>query len=147
MPAAPGTSGVFARRRTVAASDIDELQHVNNVVWLRYIVHLAHAHYEALGFDFDDDRRTGGVWVVRRHEIDYHRAAPADAQLVEETWVSHIHGARLMRHSRFSLTADGSLLVQARSLWAYVDPTTMKPKRIPPPVAARYTVVELDDPA
>jgi hypothetical protein len=38
-PAAHAT--LFRRRRTVAAND--ELGHVNNVVWLRHIVQLAHA--------------------------------------------------------------------------------------------------------
>jgi acyl-CoA thioester hydrolase len=137
----PNADGVFKRPRTVAAADIDELYHVNNIVWLRYIVQLAFAHYEALGFDFDEDRRGGGVWVVRRHEIDYQRSAPEGAELIEETWVSHLHGARLVRDSRFSLSADGSILVTARSEWAYVDPATMKPKRVPRPIAARYTLV------
>lgn len=144
MTVAAGSSAVFTRQRTVAAGDVDELQHVNNIVWLRYVVHLAYAHYEALGFDFEEDQRAGGVWVVRRHEIEYHRGAPAQAELLEETWVAHLHGARLVRHSRFSLVADGSLLVTARSLWAYVDPATMKPKRIPSEVSTRYTVVQLD---
>lgn len=137
---------LFARRRTVSAKDIDQLGHVNNVVWLRYIVQLAHAHYEALGFDFYADREAGGVWVVRRHEIDYHRSAPEHAELIEETWVSHVHGARLVRHSRVRLAAGDQLLVSARSLWAYVDPATMKPKRIPSDVVARYAILTRDDP-
>jgi acyl-CoA thioester hydrolase len=139
------TGARFSRRRTVAANDIDELRHVNNVTWLRYIVQLGHAHYESLGFDFHEDRRAGAVWVVRRHEIDYHRGASEGAELLEDTWVSHVHGARLLRHSRFRLAADGTLLVQARSLWAYVDPITMKPKRIPREVIARYTVLIHED--
>lgn len=134
-------AAVFSRRRVVASTDIDELRHVNNIVWLRYVVQLAFAHYEALGFNFEDDRRAGGVWVVRRHEIDYHLSAAEDAELIEETWVSHLHGARLVRQSRFSRADDGSILVAASSLWAYVDPTTMKPKRVPAAIAARYTIV------
>ncbi len=144
-PSHAETGARFSRRRTVAGNDVDELQHVNNVVWLRYIVQLAHAHYESLGFDFHEDRRAGAVWVVRRHEIDYHRGAAEGAELLEETWVSHVHGARLVRHSRFCLATDGTLLVQARSLWAYVDPLTMKPNRIPQDVIARYTLLLDED--
>lgn len=132
------TSPVFTRRRNSAEKDIDQLAHVNNVVWLRWVVQLAHAHSQALGFDFDDDLRSGCVWVVRRHEIDYHRSADLGADIVEETWVSELHGARLVRHSRFLLGDAGPLLVAARTLWAWVELATMRPKRVPKEIAERF---------
>jgi acyl-CoA thioester hydrolase len=143
-PAAAATGpAVFRRQRTVVEHDIDQLDHVNNVVWLKFIVHLAHAHYEALGFSFERDRRDGGVWVVRRHEVDYQRSAPLGARIAEETWVSELRGARLVRHSRFR-ASEGAMLVSARSIWAYIDPATMRPKRVPLEVAARYTLLPAD---
>ena len=41
--------GVFERTRVVSAEDLDQLGHVNNVVWLRFVVELAEAHARASG--------------------------------------------------------------------------------------------------
>jgi len=120
--------------------DVDELDHVNNVVWVRYVIQLAFAHAEALGFDFEEDKRSGHVWVVSRHEIDYQRSAPLGAEIAEETWVSELHGARLVRHSRFSLGSGGPLLVSARTVWAWVELASMRPKRVPKEMVERFPI-------
>jgi acyl-CoA thioester hydrolase len=134
------TNVVFRRSRVVAERDVDELGHVNNVVWVGYVIQLAFAHSKALGFDFEAEKRSGHVWVVRRHEIDYLRSAPLGAEVAEETWVAELHGARLVRHSRFSLGSDGPLLVSARTVWAWVELTSMRPKRVPKEIAARFPI-------
>jgi acyl-CoA thioesterase FadM len=38
---------VFSRHRSIEESDLDALDHVNNVVWLRFMVELADAHSSA----------------------------------------------------------------------------------------------------
>jgi acyl-CoA thioester hydrolase len=133
---------IFRRWRTIAERHTDELAHVNNAVWVRFVVDLAQAHSDALGLDFDTYRRLGGLWVVRRHEIDYHHNAAAGDEIIEATWVSEMRGARCVRHARF-LAADGETeLVRATTLWAFVDATTLRPKRCPADVAARFVVCE-----
>ena len=56
---------------TAAADDIDELGHVSNLVYLRWVLDAALAHSAAAGWDHAAYRRLGAVFVVRRHEIDY----------------------------------------------------------------------------
>ena len=67
----------FAARLTVITAieaDIDELGHVNNAVWVRWIQDIAVAHWQAVA---PAEHRDSYVWVVTRHEIDYLRAVAA----------------------------------------------------------------------
>jgi acyl-CoA thioester hydrolase len=130
--------GVYGRTRIVEARDIDGLGHVNNTVWVRYVIELAEAHASAIGFDAKATREAGGIWIVRRHEIDYHASALEGERLLEQTWVSRIRGARSVRHARFSRAADATLLLSSRTEWAFVDPDSQRPRRIPPRVLEAF---------
>jgi len=136
--------GVFRRSRLVNDEDVDFLGHVNNTVWVDFIVRLAEAHSSSLGLDWQTIRAHGGLWIVRRHEIDYHRPAHPGQELIEETWIRSIRGARSIRHARFTLAKDGSVLVSSVTQWAFCDPVTQRPKRVPKPLLERYPIVERD---
>lgn len=136
MTAAPRIP-IFRRDRTVAARDIDLLGHVNNVVWVRYVVELAAAHADALGVGFEATRELGGIWIVRRHDVLYHANVSGGSTIRESTWVSSLRGALSLRHARFESEA-GVLLVEADTEWAYVDATTLKPRRVPAGLRERF---------
>ena len=55
--------------------ELDSNGHVNNAVYLAYAEELAVLHAEARGFGREWTLIHGGAWVVRRHEIIYHRPA------------------------------------------------------------------------
>jgi len=131
---------IFERTRQVEPRHIDALGHVNNVVWVRWVAALGEAHSLASGLDFEHVKQLGGLWVVRRHEVTYLRSALPGARILEETWVSHARAARCIRHCRFS-DEKGSVYVEARSEWAWVDSITQKPKRMPQAVLDRIEVV------
>ena len=132
---------VFRRARQVAPRDVDLLGHVNNVVWVRFVVELAEAHAAALGLDFHTTRALGGIWIVRRHDVLYHANVPLGAHLHEATWVSAMRGALSHRHARFE-DAGGRLLVESETEWAWVDGKTLRPRRVPPAVRDRFDLVE-----
>jgi acyl-CoA thioester hydrolase len=138
---APPAEAVFRRVRRVPPESIDALGHVNNLAWVGFVVDLASDHSTAVGLDFEAYRRLGGFWIVRRHEIDYHRAALPSDQLLEETWISEQRGARSVRHARFRRAQGGELFVAARTEWAFVDATTQRPRRIPEAVTSRFVVL------
>jgi acyl-CoA thioester hydrolase len=120
---------------------VDLLGHVNNVVWVRFVVELAEAHAAALGLDFHTMQELGGIWIVRRHDVLYHANVPLGAEIHETTWVASLRGALSRRHARFE-TGDGGLLVEAETEWAYVDAKTLRPRRVPPAVRERFDLVE-----
>ncbi len=132
------SGSIFRRTRVVDPRDIDELGHVNNVRWVAFVGELAAAHASKRGSDNDALRESGAIWIVRRHEIDYHRSALPGEEIVEETWVEEMSGARSVRCSRFTRAADGVLLVSAKTTWAFVDSLTQRPKRIPAELLARF---------
>ena len=116
------------------------LGHVNNLVWLRFVLKLAEGHSAAVGFDAAATAAAGGVWVVQRHEIHYRRdARPGDA-IEECTWVSEMRGARSVRHARFQ-SGEGTLLVESTTDWAFVDPARGRPRRVPKEILAAFTPV------
>jgi len=132
------SGSIFRRTRVVEKADCDELGHVNNVRWLAFVGELAGAHAARRGADNDTLREQGALWIVRRHEIDYHRSALPGEEIVEETWVEAMSGARSVRHSRFTRARDGELLVSAITTWAYVDSVTQRPRRIPAEMIAEF---------
>jgi acyl-CoA thioester hydrolase len=137
---------VFVRSRAVRESEIDEIGHVNNVAWLERVIALASAHSVAAGLRFEDYVRIGGFLVVRRHVIDYLQSARLGDVLIEETWLSRMHAARTVRHARFWREGDGALVLAATTDWAWVERETLRARRIPQEVLARFTVLE-EEPA
>jgi acyl-CoA thioester hydrolase len=139
-------AATFRTTRVVEARDVDPLGHVNNAVWVRYIVSLATAHAESVGLGTEATRALGGQWIVRRHEVDYHRPAIAGDTILEDTWIESLRGARSVRCARFS-RRDGTLLVSSRTEWAFVDVESLRPRRIPPQVQAAFTPHDAPPPA
>ncbi len=135
------SADVYRRRRVIAAADVDGLGHVNNTVWVRFIIELADAHSSARGFDWKTVRALGGQWIVRRHEIDYLRSAVPGEEIVEETWVASIRGARSVRMCRFTRPSDGLEYVTSTTQWAFTDKETQKPRRIPLEILKEFAPV------
>ncbi|HYE29644.1 MAG TPA: thioesterase family protein [Allosphingosinicella sp.] len=125
----------FEKRIVANSDDIDELGHVNNAVWVRWIQDLATAHWRAVASPAQVDAY---VWVVVRHEIDYLRAVLAGEAVIGRTWVGEApKGARFDRHVEF-VGEDGRPRVRARTTWAILDRTTGRPVRVPDEVAAPF---------
>ena len=125
----------FAIAITATAADIDELGHVNNAVWVRWIQQIATAHWEAVA---PADHRAAYIWVVTRHEIDYRGNVAAGETVRAETWVdTPPQGARFDRKVCF-ICADGRVKVEAVTTWALIDRATSRLLRIRPEVAAPF---------
>ncbi len=125
----------FTRVFTAAPDDIDELGHVNNAVWVRWIQDMATAHWVAVA---PVEQVEAYVWVVTRHEIDYRGNVGPGERVTAETWVAESpRGARFDRHVRF-LGEDGRVRVEAKTTWAMIDRATGKLVRVRPEVAAPF---------
>ncbi len=125
----------FKQDFTAHADDIDELGHVNNAVWVRWIQDLAVAHWHAVA---PAEHQDAYVWVVTRHEIDYRGNVGYGEQVVGETWVPEPpRGARFDRHFRFT-GGDGRVRVEGITTWAMIDRATARLVRIRPEIAAPF---------
>jgi acyl-CoA thioester hydrolase len=114
----------------VALEDIDELGHVNNVNYLKWIQQVATAHWRSLAPASDQERI---VWVVLRHEIDYKKPAFRDDEIVAKTWVGGSTRISFERHTEILRLSDRTLLARARTVWCPIDAGSRKPT----PVSAR----------
>jgi acyl-CoA thioester hydrolase len=117
-------------------ADIDGLGHVSNLVYLRWVLEAALAHSTANGLDEAAYVSRGQGWVVRRHEIDYLRAAFDGDELIVETRVATVLAASSTRRTR--ILRKGEELARAATDWAYVDYRTGRPMRIPADVKGRF---------
>lgn len=111
--------------------DIDELDHVSNITYVRWLQLVATGHSAALGWDNAAYRRLGAVFVVRRHEIDYRAPAYAGDRIRLCTWVDWWRAASTLRRTDITRLSDGVLLASAATLWALVSIETGRPLRIP----------------
>ncbi len=119
----------FALSFTARTEDIDELGHVNNAVWVRWMETLAVAHWQAVASAAE---QAACVWVVTRHEIDYRGNVREGETVTGETWVPDPpRGARFDRHARF-IGADGRERVRAVTTWALLDRATGRALRVRP---------------
>ncbi len=87
----------FAAYFKVRHYEMDALGHVNNAVYLHYLEQAAYEHAAAAGFSDERTRELGGMWIVRRHEIEYLRPASAGDVLQVVTWAVEFKGARAVR--------------------------------------------------
>ncbi|MCA9654863.1 MAG: acyl-CoA thioesterase [Myxococcales bacterium] len=123
---------------TVAAADIDDLDHVSNLVYLRWVLDAARAHSDARGFDHAAYRRLGGIFNVRRHEIDYLAPGRLGDRVEVSTWVDPWKRAWCERRTEIVRVDDGRALARAVTTWAFVDLASGRPTRIPDELRAAF---------
>ncbi len=125
---------------TVQADQIDGLDHVNNLVYIRWIQDAAVAHSDALGLPLAAYLERRQAFVVRRHEVDYLRSALVGEALEVETRVTHLGPASSTRQTEIRRAGGGPPVARAVTGWAYIDLGKSRPVRIPAEVRARFPV-------
>ncbi len=121
----------------VEPADIDQLGHVNNVIYLRWVQEAAVAHWTAAAPATDQAKL---LWVVVRHEIDYQQAAFLGDRIIARTWVGSASRIRFERFTELRRASDRSLLAKARTWWCPIDTRTGKPASVSPEVRACFSV-------
>jgi acyl-CoA thioester hydrolase len=139
-------SPTFSMELVASAEDIDELDHVSNLVYVRWVQQVAEAHSSTVGYDHNAYRELGAVFVIRRHEIDYLAPAYQGDRIMLETWVESWKAASSVRMTRISRVARGHgaaepspiVLARATTLWALINLATGRPTRMPDKLRAAF---------
>jgi acyl-CoA thioester hydrolase len=127
----------FELRIEVLPEDIDQLNHVNNVVYLRWVQEAAIAHWNAAA---SPEAQAALFWVVVRHEIDYKRPALPGDSIIARTWVGPATGQRAFeRNTEILRAGDRALLARARTLWCPMDRRTGRPTTVSDDVRAAFS--------
>ena len=129
----------FELRITIDPNDIDQLGHVNNVVYLRWVQDAAVAHWRALA-SAEDQKKL--LWVVVRHEIDYKKPAFPGDEIIARTWVGTASRLTFERHTELLRASDRSILARARTVWCPIDAKTGKPTNVSAEVRGLFSVPE-----
>jgi len=142
MSEASGTApqmASFEQIVRVTEADLDDQQHVNNVIYVRWVQDVAVEHWRS--------RTSAAVqaevgWVLLRHEIDYRAPALLGDEIRLRTEVPPQEGLKVARFVEIRRVADGRLLASSKTLWVPVDPRTMRPKRVSPELRAHFFAAE-----
>jgi len=135
---------------SVLPGDIDEQNHVNNTVYLRWIQDVATAHWKSLA---SAESQAAIGWIVLRHEIDYKMPASLGDEILLRTWVGKASRLKFERFTEIRrkigrdidppqdgfAAANNQVLAQARTVWVPIDVCTGKPTRVSADVRARFS--------
>ncbi len=130
------SSARFETIISVLPGDIDEQNHVNNTVYLRWVQDVATAHWRAVA---SPKAQEIIGWVVLRHEIDYKGPATLGDEVVLRTWVGKATRLTFERFTEIRRNRDGRLLSEARTLWCPIDAQTGRPIRVSAEVRSQFS--------
>ncbi|WP_299157178.1 thioesterase family protein [uncultured Tenacibaculum sp.] len=116
---------LYKKKLIVTSSEIDEYNHVNNVVYVQWMQDASNAHWALL---IKDIPTPDYVWFVIRHEVDYKNQAILGDEIIIKTWVGKTEGIKSVRH--FEIYKGEILLVKSQTTFCLLDVKTLKPKRI-----------------
>ena len=129
------TAEVFTLPIRIDADDIDELGHVNNIVYLRWAQEIAIAHWQARA---PAEMVAQYVWVVARHEVDYRAPLLLGDEAEARTHVaSEPKGARWARFVEIG-KPGAPASAKIVSNWVLLDAATRRVKRVPMEIVQRF---------
>lgn len=109
----------------ISEEHLDELNHVNNITYLKWVQDASAIHWNLLA---DDIIKNQVLWVVLRHEIDYKRQAFLHDDIKVITWVGESTGVKSIRYVNFY--EQDKIVASCKTTWCLLDKSTLKPKRI-----------------
>jgi acyl-CoA thioester hydrolase len=127
---------------TVADSDIDAYNHVNNAVYVTWCDRVAWHHSAALGLPIERCLELDRGMAVIRTTIVYLRAALLDDVVIAATWLLPSQ-SRLCVRRRFQLLrkTDNVTLARAEIEFACIELSTGRPMRWPPEFRDKYVAL------
>jgi acyl-CoA thioester hydrolase len=117
----------------VKKKDIDNLNHVNNIQYLNWVLKAAEEHWN---FVTKKQYNQNFAWVVFRHEIDYLKPAMLHDEISVTTWIENNYGVKSER--LVYIKRNQELLVKAKTIWVFVNKKSMKPARIPQEISKLF---------
>jgi acyl-CoA thioester hydrolase len=121
----------------VTDQDIDELGHVNNIVYLRWVQDAAVAHWKSAA---TEEQQNNILWVIKRHEIDYKHSARMGDEIIVITWVGEAQELVFERHTEILRGSDEKLLARALTFWVPINKNTGRPARVDEELRKRFSV-------
>ena len=118
----------FEKKIVVSKEDLDDLSHVNNIVYIHWVLEIANSHWESL---VSSQTLENYHWVLLDHNIKYLRPALLKDKIKIKTFVEKTAGVKSSRVVEIYNDNSEKLLVSSKTNWCLISSKTNKPCRIP----------------
>ena len=132
---------VYLDLRVVCEEDLDELNHVNNLQYLRWTLKTASAHSKHVGWPSSRYRESGTGWIVRSHKITYKLPAQLGDEVTIRTWLEELDRVSALRKYEIVRSSDERVFAFAETRWVFVNLKTLKLTPIPDEVRSAFESV------
>jgi|TARA_B110000467_G_scaffold35887_1_gene32766 acyl-CoA thioester hydrolase len=112
---------------TVSKNDLDDLNHVNNVIYIHWVQEIAKEHWKSL---VSNEIIKNYYWVLLEHQIKYLNPALLNDKIMIKTYIEKNEGIRSNRIVEIYNSNNDKLLVKSKTIWCLINAKTNKPNRI-----------------
>ncbi|MGN7513961.1 MAG: acyl-CoA thioesterase [Allomuricauda sp.] len=119
----------------VIPNDLDDLNHVNNIRYVEWIQDISKKHWMHVT---TEEIQNSMIWVVRNHNITYHKSAVLGNTILIQTFIASNKGPISTRVVEIKNKETDELLVKAVTEWCLLDAKTFRPKRVPEEIEALF---------
>ena len=122
---------IYYHELVVTEHDLDEMNHVNNLCYLKWALKAATSHSAHVGWNSKRYHESGFGFIVRAHRIKYRIPAVLNDKIIVKTWIANMEKVSSDRRYLITRAEDGKRLAEAETTWVYVDLKTLALTRIP----------------
>jgi acyl-CoA thioester hydrolase len=123
--------GALSQRRMVAWRDVDPQGCVNVAAYVDYMTEAGIEAGSAHGWTLDRCQAQGVAFVVRQHTLECLLPVGLGESLTVTTWLSRVRRSTGLRHYTVQREKDGRPVARGATRWVVIDPTSMRPSRLP----------------
>lgn len=118
---------VYEKLITVSNSDLDSLNHVNNVRYVQWVNDIAKEHWQQ---NASQNALENYFWVMINHSIEYKSSAYLNDVIRLKTFVIKSEGVTSTRVVEMYNEKNEKLIARSETNWCFMNSQTKKPTRI-----------------
>ena len=122
---------IFETQIKVTNEDLDALNHVNNVRYVKWVNDIAERHWNK---NASREIIENHYWVLISHHIQYKNSALLNDIIYLKTYVVKSEGVTSTRIVEMFNAVTNKLLVKSETIWCFMNSKTHKPSRISPEI-------------
>ena len=126
---------IFQKEITVAKTDLDQLNHVNNVRYVQWVQDIAEAHWLK---NASQQILDSYYWVLVKHTIDYKGQAFLGDAILIKTYVESSEGVSSIRKVEMHNQSSNKPIIISETKWCLIDKKTNRPSRISSEIAEMF---------
>lgn len=118
---------IFQKEIIVSKTDLDQLNHVNNVRYVQWVQDIAEAHWLK---NATKEITASYYWVLVNHTIKYEGEARLGDPILIKTFVTKSEGVTSIRKVEMFNQKTDKRIIESETKWCLLDVKTQRPTRI-----------------